>query len=121
MQFTVNGKDYDLNFGVGFVRKMDDLATVSKNGVEFGVGFQTTLSKLLSGNVASLSDVIRCAIKGKKFKQTEIDDAIDEYADVNGELDTLFDEVEEELGKKPSTQKTYNMMKENIEEATKEN
>ena len=34
----INGKEYDLHFGIDFIREMDKRYEVNGNGVSFGMG-----------------------------------------------------------------------------------
>ena len=38
MQLTINGKEYELNFGVRFVRELDKTIGASIKGINFGMG-----------------------------------------------------------------------------------
>lgn len=102
MQISINGKDYDLNFGVRFVRELDRVAGLkaSRGGIEqsFGMGITINLPALEQYDPAILSDVLYCATwdNKKRPSQKDIDDFIDEEST---DLDKLFNEVIENMSK----------------------
>lgn len=101
MEFTVNDKEYDLKFGLAFVRQLDEKFKVDYQGVEFGMGVNLANVGLTQLNPATLSDVIKAAAthSGKAPKQHDVDNALDDYADEHDGLEGLFEEVTAEMGK----------------------
>lgn len=110
MLLEINGKEKELRFDIGFIRQLDELYKADANGLSFGMGLQMATIQLQSYNPTALSDVVRCAVKGKPRLQ-EIDDAIYNYAEENRDLEGLFEEVIEELGKSPVVKATLKRMK----------
>ncbi len=119
MELTINGKVRQLRFGVGFVRKLDEIYQVSMSGIEFGAGLIMANMQLAQMNPAALSDVIICASSGK-VTERQVDGFIDDYAEEHDGLKELFEEVEAELGKSlvvKDTMKQANQAEENLEES----
>lgn len=116
MQLTINGKDYELKFGIGFIRELDKVYGIETNGVHFGMGIQAAYPMLTSFSVSALSDIIRCAIKGR-LKQESVDEAIEAYADENDGLAGLFEAVKDELGKSSVTKDLVKKSEVSLEEA----
>ena len=58
MQLTINGKEYELNFGVRFVREMDKNMGAVMHGINFGMGVAKALAGLSAYDAAVLSDTI---------------------------------------------------------------
>jgi hypothetical protein len=86
MQLTINGKEYELSFGVRFVREMDKTYWGRPcKGINFGMG----VAKALAGSevhttAAVLSDVIYSATVPhlrKRPTANEVDDFIDSRRD----------------------------------------
>ena len=98
MEFVINGKERELKFGIGFIRKLDEVYKVDYNGIEFGMGLNMANIQLQQFNPTALSEVIRSAIKGN-VSQRQMDEAIEEYADENDGLGSLFESVIDEMGK----------------------
>ncbi len=97
MILKINGTDYRVKFGVGFVRELDKkYYTENKTGtVKFGLGLETQVPILLSGDLVALSEFLflgTCTEENMPA-QREVDDYIDQLGDV----DSLFHEVLEEL------------------------
>ncbi len=73
MQLTINGKEYELNFGVRFVREMD------KNMYDAAV----------------LADTIYSATVTSKKRPSA--NEVDDFIDSNSDLDSLFKQVANEM------------------------
>lgn len=99
MEITIGGKERELRFGVGFVRKLDDVYRANVKGIEFGAGLVIANMQLAQMNPATLSDVIQAAVSGKKVTTRQVDVFVDDYAEEHGGLKSLFEEIEEEMGK----------------------
>lgn len=97
MIIEINGKERELVFGVGFVRKLDQIYRAEIEGIEFGVGMAVAQLHLTQRNPAALSDIIRCALVKGSTPQT-VDTFVDEYAEEHG-LEGLFKELEDAMGK----------------------
>ena len=98
MELEINGKIRELKFGIGFIRKLDEIYKVDYNGIEFGMGLNMANVQLQQYNPSALSDVICAAVKGN-VSQRQVDEAIEEYADENDGLGDLFESIIEEMGK----------------------
>lgn len=104
MVLTINGNDYTVKFGIGFVRELDEKYFVKNAaGTKFGAGLETKIPMLLTGDAVTLSEFIytgTCA-EEKRPSQKEVDDYVDQVEDI----EKLFDEVAEELKKHNATKK----------------
>lgn len=103
MQIEINGKEIDLNFGIRFIRELDEKYNLTVAGKKVGVGIEETIPRILMGNVVALEDVIYAATWTEKKRPTlsEMDDFIDGVEDI----EALFNEVIEELKKQNATKK----------------
>lgn len=105
MEFMINGKERELRFGIGFIRKLDEAYTVEMNGIPFGMGLTMASAQLAQYNPTALSEVIRSAVKGN-VSLRDVDGAIEDYAMEHGGLGELFEQVVEEVGKSPVAKDT---------------
>lgn len=95
MQIKIGDKEYNVKFGVKFVRRMDEKYYVSNDGIKFGMSLDKKLPMLFTGDTVTLSEVLyegSCA-EPKRPTKDEIDTFIDEHENIKG----LFEEVLEEL------------------------
>ena len=98
MEFVINGKERELKFGIGFIRKLDDVYKVDYNGIEFGMGLNMANIQLQQFNPTALSEVIQAAVRGVT-SQKQVDEALEDYAEENDGLGDLFEQVIKEMGK----------------------
>ena len=98
MEFVINGKERELKFVMGFIRKLDDVYKVDYNGIEFGMGLNMANIQLQQFNPTALVEVIHAAVRGVT-SQKQVDEALEVYAEENDGLGSLFDLVIEEMGK----------------------
>lgn len=110
MEFTINGKDKELKFGIGFIRNLDEVYKADVNGIQFGMGLNMAMIQLQQYNPSALSEVIKAAAKGSA-RLKDVDEAVEAYAEENDGLDSLFEEVIEEVGKSTVTKATLSRMK----------
>lgn len=100
MQLKINGSEYNLYFGVGFVRELDKkYFLTSMQGIKFGQGLDKGIPELLGQSHVTLSDMLHAATVSERQRpvQAEVDKYIDDLS--VEELEQLFDEVIEELKK----------------------
>ncbi len=100
MQIKVNGKDVNLNFGVRFIRELDQKAglTLTVQGMKqnFGMALTKVMPALQSYDVAVLADLLYCAAWDNQDRPS-LDDIDAFLDDTNTDIDKLFDDVQEEL------------------------
>lgn len=96
MQITIGKVNYDLTFGVAFVREVDKELGVKRDGVSFGLGLTIALPGLQSYDPSVLSDILHCAtVTGKKRpSRADVDGYLD---DPETDVETLFVEVLREI------------------------
>lgn len=118
MEIEIKGKLRELRFGIGFIRKLDQVYIVEMNGIPFGMGLTMASAQLNQYNPSALSEVIRCASTGSPSLRS-VDKAVEEYAVENDGLGDLFDEVKEEMGKSPIVKDTMERQEKAAEEMMK--
>lgn len=115
MEFIINGKERELKFGIGFVRKLDDVYKVDYNGIEFGMGLNMANIQLQQFNPTALSEVIQAAARGVTSRK-QVDEALEDYAEKNGGLGDLFEQVIEEMGKSAIVKDSLERVQQIVEE-----
>lgn len=98
MQIKIGEKEYELNFGVKFVRLLDQTHGLSVNGMQFGQGLTKMLYGLQAYDPACLADVIYAATWANKKRPTlvQIEAMIE---DPETDIEKLFDNVIAEMNK----------------------
>ncbi len=94
MIITIEGKDYPLNYDLGFIRRLNTLSGLSQDGIEPRGAINLTMPFLLAGDVATIVDYILCA--NKELTQSKVDSYLEEVAknDETGEkLEKTIDEI----------------------------
>lgn len=114
MIINMNGKERELVFGIGFVRKLDNLYRAEIEGIEFGVGVAVAQLHLSQRNPAALADIIHSAIKRGSTTQA-VDSFVEDYAEEHDGLETLFEDVQEALGKSSVVKSTMKNTNENLQ------
>ena len=105
MVVTINGKDYKLHFGIGFVRALDEKYNIQNaSGAKFGLGLSTKVPMLIGGDPVTLSELIYEGMCTEEKRPTQKE--VDAYIDNTEDMDALFGEVLEELKKQNATRKT---------------
>lgn len=98
MKINVGNKNYDLNFGVGFVRELDQRNGVGAKGVKFGMGLTKTLYGMRVYDPACLSDILYSATWADKTRPAP--EAVDRMLELEDtDIEKLFDDVTAELDK----------------------
>lgn len=113
MIIEIKEKEYELKFGIKFVRELDKQHSTIHNGLRFGVGLDYILPLFFTGDVVTLSEILYTATCTEKKRPThdEIDAFVEEYED----LEKLFDEVADELKKQNATKKKAVAMEKNLQ------
>ena len=114
MQFTIAGKEYELKFGIHFIREIDQVYKVDYQGMEFGMGVNLAFMNLLQYNPVALVEVIRAAVSHESSppKLKKIEEAVEEYAEENDGLGELFEGLIDELGKSKVVKDTLKKFRE---------
>ena len=107
MQITINDVTYYLNFGIGFIREMDQRFYQMVNGVRYGVAMDMKFPALVVGEMVALSDVLYSGthVAEQRPKLNEVDDYVENHED----LESVFAEVIEELKKSNATKAKMKM------------
>lgn len=121
-ELTINGEVYQLNFGMGFLREMNQKISVPVDGmpgVKKNVGLRYGIANVIDGDIEMLEEVIDIANKGQKPRLTK--KILDEYIeDESTDVDELFDTVVGFLKTANVTKKETKSIMEAVMEAEKE-
>ncbi|WP_040468059.1 tail assembly chaperone [Limosilactobacillus gastricus] len=102
MIIKINNEEHELNFGVRFVRDLDERAGVlmGTNGQQqnFGMALTKVLPGLKTYDAAVLADVIYCALHADK-KRPSIDEIYDYIDNPDTDIAKLFKETQTEIKK----------------------
>lgn len=107
MILEIKGKEYELNFGIKFIKKLDNAHFVVSDGMKFGVGIEYIYSNLASYNPLALVDVI---VNASNIKYNDAVEFVENEADIDG----LFDDFLNELRKGRMTQRKVKEIEKNI-------
>ncbi|EKW99380.1 tail assembly chaperone [Ligilactobacillus saerimneri] len=102
MKLMINGKEVELHFGVRFVRELDKVAGVQQGNISLGMSLTKTLPALLAFDPVALSTVIYAAAYETKprLKMADIDDFIDNDADLEDHYNEIVKSVQESTATK---------------------
>jgi len=117
MIININSREYQLIFGVGFVRTLDEKYFIKNQaGMKFGTGLSQRIPSLLTHDPVTLAEFLYegTCTEDKKPTQKEIDAYIDNCED----MEALFDEVCSELKKANATRKMMKDLTQELEEET---
>lgn len=95
MQIKINGKNYDLNFGIRWVLLMNQKHNITKNGLSQGMGINQAVASLKQYDPVGLSEILLNATWINKNRPTSAD--IDHYLDTDGDIKKLCDSILKEI------------------------
>ncbi|HAM79602.1 tail assembly chaperone [Ornithinibacillus bavariensis] len=123
MEFAINGKKFELKFGMKFARELDKVFKVDYQGLQFGMGINMAFMSIQQNNPTVLTDVIKAAISHHDVVPNvkDIDEALEVYAEENDGFEQLFSDLTSALGKSPVAKSTIKKFREaavvgNVEE-----
>lgn len=109
MVMTINGTDYQINFGVGFLRALDEkYYTETKTGIKFGMGLEVKLPMLMANDTVTLSEFLYMGTCAEKKRPSQHE--VDEYIDTVDDIEDLFEKVVDELKKHNATKLSVEKM-----------
>ncbi len=86
----INGNEYELSFGMGFVREINKRVVIKQeNGVEAKQGLSYAIAGIIDGDIEQLAQVLIAAANGK-LKMKDIDEHLE---NPDTDIDALFDTV----------------------------
>lgn len=111
-ELEINGKNYELSFGMGFVRMINETVQVPVEGVK-GMyskrGLNYAIGSLIDGDIEQLQEVILLASKAAKSGLTQKE--LDEHFEKDDtDIDALFKTVLDFFDQSNCTKKQYRDM-----------
>ena len=95
MQIKINGKNYDLNFGIRWVLLMNQKHNITQNGLSQGMGINQAVASLKQYDPVGLSEILLNATWINKDRPTSAD--IDHYLDTDADIKKLCDGILKEI------------------------
>ena len=95
MQLAINGKTYNVKFGVKFVRSLDKTFPIERNGLIFGMALSAKIPELYAKNIASLADILYHGTVTESPRPSLAD--VETFVEEHEDLEQLFDDVIQEL------------------------
>lgn len=104
MKIKIKGTEYELNFGIRFVRELDKVASVSNNGISLGMALMRTLPALRTCDPVALCNVIYAAAYDNKPRPTmeDVEAFIDKEVSVE-DLEKYFDNILKQIDESTAT------------------
>ncbi|QDI90210.1 hypothetical protein EPH95_02680 [Salicibibacter halophilus] len=121
MNIEINGKGYELNFGMKFIKEMDKRHFIENNGVRFGNGINMLVVKLDQQDPLIIQDIVEAGlhqVKKDKPSTDDIEQAIEDMAEEKG-LNEMTNDFLNELKKKRLLADKIKNTEENIEKEKK--
>jgi len=107
-ELTIGGQVYNFNFGLGFLREINKTVQAPVDGVpnkKRDMGLRYKLAGLVDGDIEDLIVILDLANKGQTMRLTKA--ALEAHIeDEDTDIDALFDNVLDFLGKANCTRKT---------------
>lgn len=95
MQVKINGKDYELNFGIRWVLLMNQKHNITQNGLSQGMGINQAVASLSQYDPIGLSEILLNATWINKERPTSAD--IDHYLETDADIKKLCDSILKEI------------------------
>lgn len=95
MQIKINGKNYDLNFGIRWVLLMNQKHNITQNGLSQGMGINQAVASLSQYDPIGLSEILLNATWINKERPTSAD--IDHYLETDADIKKLCDSILKEI------------------------
>ena len=102
MVIEINGKEYELKFGMKFLSELNKATDKNQAGMDIRIGVENATLALVSGDMLILPDLIKAgtATESNKPTNTQIEKYLDE-----ADLDELAENFLEELKTQSATRK----------------
>ena len=95
MQIKIDGKAYELNFGIRWVLLMNQKHNITQNGLSQGMGINQAVASLKQYDPVGLSEILLNATWINKERPTSAD--IDHYLDTDADIKKLCDSILKEI------------------------
>lgn len=121
MELTINGQVYQFNAGIGFMRKMNQRASVNYEGTNLkrDTGLTYLVADLMDGDIETLLLTLDAMNEGKdpRLTRKQIEDFLE---DENTDIDKVFQDVLDFLKKSNCTKRTVLDIEKAVQEKKKQ-
>lgn len=113
MILTIGEKEYELRFGIEFIKRMDDAYKINAKGMEFGMGVESAVSYMAMENPTVLYEIIKAgtAHLNSKPSNKDVEAVLEKYAEED-KLDQLFKNIQEAMEVAPFLKQKIKKFKE---------
>ena len=70
---TINGREYELDLGLAFIRELDKRYSLDVQGIQFGMGLVLIQPQLQMGSIVALMDFIQSATITLRSQPSKVD------------------------------------------------
>lgn len=123
MQIKINGKAYELNFGIRWVLLMNQKHNITQNGLSQGMGINQAVASLSQYDPIGLSEILLNATWINKERPTsaDIDHYLENDVDIKKLCDSILKEIETANATKAQVKNVLKAMKTAQERAMNKN
>lgn len=95
MELAIKDKVYSVKFGIRFVRELDKVFGLERDGIKLGMALTTKLPALYMRDVVALADVLYYGTVTESPRPSLV--AIEDYIDGHEDIEQLFEAVLAEI------------------------
>lgn len=95
MLMNIKDKEYEVRFGIKFLRELDKKTFIERDGVKLGASMEYKVPLLFANDTVALSEILYTGTCTSKIRPTQ--DMVDAYVEDNEDIEGLFGEVISEL------------------------
>lgn len=114
MKLTFKGKEYEVKFGIRFIKNLDEIYFVERDGIKFGAGLDIASATLIAKQIGPLTEILFAGTKG--LTMTEIEEYVEGVAE-EGKLDELFEEVGKQFETAPIIKDQFKLIQNEMKKA----
>ncbi len=114
MVMEIKGAEYEVHFGIKFIRELDKKYEIERENMKFGAGLEMIVPLLLGYDATKLSEVLYLSTCTEKKRPNQ--ESVDEYVENHEDIEKLFEEVLDELKNSNATRLKVKDLMEGLEE-----
>lgn len=114
MVMEIKGAEYEVHFGIKFIRELDKKYEIERENMKFGAGLEMIVPLLLGYDATKLSEVLYLSTCTEKKRPNQ--ESVDEYVENHEDIEKLFEEVMDELKNSNATRLKVKDLMEGLEE-----
>lgn len=114
MVMEIKGTEYEVHFGIKFIRELDKKYEIERENMKFGAGLEMIVPLLLGYDATKLSEVLYLSTCTEKKRPNQ--ESVDEYVENHEDIEKLFEEVMDELKNSNATRLKVKDLMEGLEE-----